>query len=291
MTTIVPLYLFKGDSLKKRLLFYFFGHPRSELYLREIAVLLALDPANLSRELQDLEGEGIFRSRTSGNRKYFSLNRDYSLYDEMRSIVEKTAPQERSSQKRTSSVYVIAGPNGAGKTTFAKTFFPRYLNCKVFINADLIAGGLAPLAPERAALKAGKLLLEEIKQTARRGIDFGFETTLSGKSYVRLFGDLIRSGYAIHLFFLWIPNVEISLRRIRERVRRGGHNIPEPVVRRRFHRGIENLFKLYAGFLSSWTIFDNSTPHPEIIAYQAGEKQVVILEPSFAKIKKLAGVT
>src|SRR3989338_4300426 len=255
MTTIPPLYLWKAYSLKKRLLFYFFSHPRSELYLREIAVLLNLDPANLSRELQDLEQEGIFRSRTSGNRKYFSLNRDYSLYDDIRSIIEKTAPPERSGQKAASSVYVIAGPNGAGKTTFAKTFLPRYLDCKVFVNADLIAGGIAPLAPDRAALKAGKLLLEEIKQTAKRGADFGFETTLSGKSYVRLFRDLIQAGYAIHLFFLWIPNVEISIKRIRERVRRGGHDIPEPVVRRRFHRGIENLFRVYDRYLASWVIF------------------------------------
>ena len=233
--------------------------------------------------------EGIFRSRNQGNLKYFSLNRDYPLYEEMRSMIEKTAPRELSSRESTSSVYVIAGPNGAGKTTFAKTFLPRYLDCKVFVNADLIAGGLAPFAPEQVALKAGKLLLEEIKQTAKRGADFGFETTLSGKSYVRLFGDLIRSGYAIHLFFLWIPNVEISIKRIRERVRRGGHDIPEPVVRRRFYRGIENFFNVYQRFLSSWVIFDNSTPEPETIAYRSGQKQVVISERSFAKIKSLAG--
>ena len=138
-------------------------------------------------------------------------------------------------------------------------------------------------------MKAGKLLLEEIKQTAKRSVDFGFETTLSGKSYVRLFRDLIQAGYAIHLFFLWIPNVEISIKRIRERVRRGGHDIPEPVIRRRFYRGIENLFKVYGRFLTSWVIFDNSTPEPETIAYQLGEKQVVISKRSFAKIKSVAG--
>ncbi|MBI1977263.1 MAG: zeta toxin family protein [Candidatus Omnitrophica bacterium] len=209
----------------------------------------------------------------------------------MRSVVEKTAPRSLSEAKTKASVYVIAGPNGAGKTTFAKTFLPQYLDCKVFINADLIAGGLAPLAPDQVQLKAGKLLLNEIREAAGRGVDFGFETTLAGRSYVKLFREFIQAGYAIHLFFLWIPNVEISIKRIRERVRRGGHDIPEPVVRRRFHRGIENLFKLYERFLTSWMIFDNSTPKPETVAYRLGEKHVVISEPSFAKIKSLAGAS
>ena len=184
---------------------------------------------------------------------------------------------------------MIAGPNGAGKTTFAKTFLPE-LGCKIFVNADLIAGGIAPLAPEEAAIKAGKLLLNEIRSTAKKGVNFGFETTLSGRSHIHLFQELAQQGYAIHLFFLWLPSVEISLKRIGERVARGGHHIPEPVARRRFYRGIENLFLRYNEILSSWIIFDNSGNEPKTIAYRNEEKTVKVLEDEpFLKLKKMAG--
>jgi predicted ABC-type ATPase len=163
-------------------------------------------------------------------------------------------------------VYIIAGPNGAGKTTFAKVFLPKYMKCRTFINADLIAGGLAPLKPDEIAFKAGKMLLGEVKAAALRGEDFGFETTLSGRSYVHLFKKLKEMGYAIHLFFLWIPILELSIKRIQDRVRRGGHLIPEDVAKRRFHRGIFNLFHLYAPLIDSWSLMDNSGPTPTPIA-------------------------
>ena len=291
MTTIPPLYLLKQDSPKRRLLAYFFTRPVAEHYLRELALLLSIDPANLSRHLQRLEKDGIFCSRTQGKLKYFSLNKNYPFYAELKSMIAKAVPTGVVAPKGPhANAYIIAGPNGAGKTTFAKTFLPDYLNCRIFVNADLIAGGIAPFAPKDAAIKAGKLLLEEIRSTAKRRVDFGFETTLSGRSHPHLFRDLIQSGYDLHLFFLWIPTVEISLKRIAERVARGGHDIPEPVARRRFHRGIENLFLRYNEFLSSWAIFDNSGPDPQTIAYREKDKDAVILEKeAYMKMQKMAG--
>lgn len=127
------------------------------------------------------------------------------------------------------NLYVIAGPNGAGKTTFAREFLPNYVDCKQFVNADLIAGGLSPFSPEGAALKAGKLLLQEIRDLAVKKRDFGFETTLSGITHASFFRSLKRRGYAIHLFFLWIPDVRIALARISDRVKKGGHDVPQKV--------------------------------------------------------------
>ena len=129
-------------------------------------------------------------------------------------------------------LYVVAGPNGAGKTTFARKFLPDYAHCKQFVNADLIASGLSPFSPEAAALRAGRLLLEQIRLLARARSDFGFETTLAGVTYVSIFSKLKAEGYRIHLFFLWVPTVELALARIADRVRRGGHDVLEPVVRR-----------------------------------------------------------
>lgn len=116
---------------------------------------------------------------------------------------------------RRPNLYIIAGPNGAGKTTFARKFLPQYAECLEFVNADLIAGGLSPFAPERAAILGGRLMLEQIHSLAERGLDFGFETTLSGKTYVKLLQDIRKGRYLIHIFFLWITNVKLALERIR----------------------------------------------------------------------------
>jgi len=154
-------------------------------------------------------------------------------------------------------LYIIAGPNGAGKTTFARRFLPDYAKCFEFVNVDLIAGGLSPFDPERAALRAGRIMLEQIHSLAERGLDFGFETTLSGKTYVRLLQGMKKGGYLIHIFFLWINDVELALERIKLRVRNGGHAIPEATVRRRFGRSLANFLRVYKPLADSWTIFDN----------------------------------
>lgn len=164
------------------------------------------------------------------------------------------------------NVYIIAGPNGAGKTTFAREFLPKYANCEVFVNADLIAQGLSPFAPEKAAFRAGRLVLEEIESYAARGMDFGFETTLSGKGHLQVLRRLKERGYEVHIFYLWVPGVELALSRVKERVLLGGHNVPEVDVRRRFERSIRNFLGPYRALADSWTLFDNTAGTPIIIA-------------------------
>lgn len=165
-------------------------------------------------------------------------------------------------------VYVIAGPNGAGKTTFARKFLPGYADCRNFINADLIAQGVSPFRPEAAALRAGRLMLEEIKLAAKRRESFGFETTLAGRTHLSVIRSLKKSGYEVHFFFLWIPAVELALTRVKTRVMEGGHDIPETVVRRRFERSIRNFLLLYRSLGDSWTLFDNSGATPVVIAFE-----------------------
>ena len=177
----------------------------------------------------------------------------------------------------------MAGPNGAGKTTFARKFLPQYVECLEFVNADFIAGGLSPFAPERAAIHAGRLMLEQIHSLAERGVDFGFETTLSGKTYVKLLQGMKKGGYLVHIFFLWITNVELALERIKLRVRNGGHAIPEAIVRRRFGRSLPNFLRVYKPLADSWTIFDNSGDVPKMTAFEESGK-IEILDPDLFNI-------
>jgi len=188
--------------------------------------------------------------------------------------------------KKEPNLYIIAGPNGAGKTTFARKFLPDYVKCLEFINADLIAGGLSPFVPERAAIQAGRIMIEQIRSLSAQRRDFGFETTLSGKTYVKLIRDLRRRGYRIHLFFLWLASTDLAIERIAERVRQGGHYIPDAVVRRRFAKGLTNFFKLYRPILDSWLIFDNSMATPKLIAFEKSGKREIFNREVFGKIFK-----
>ena len=173
-------------------------------------------------------------------------------------------------------LYIIAGPNGAGKTTFAREFLPNYAECKNFINADLIAQGVAPFSPEAVAFHAGRLMLEEINHCVKRGEDFGFETTLSGRSYLGLIRRLKKLGYRVHFFFLLVPTVDLALTRVRERVREGGHDIPETVVRRRFGRSMQNFLAHYRQLGDSWIVFDNSGASPTIVAFKKQGKRRIM---------------
>jgi predicted ABC-type ATPase len=136
---------------------------------------------------------------------------------------------------------IIAGPNGAAKTTFANEFLPREGRTVNFLNADLIAHGLSPFAPEKAAIQAPKLLLRRIDECCRRGESFGLESTLSGKLHLRRIREWQSKGYYVVLHFLELISVELAVERVRLRVSRGGHSIPEDVTRRRYTRGLENL--------------------------------------------------
>lgn len=182
------------------------------------------------------------------------------------------------------NVYIIAGPNGAGKTTFARRFLPQYAQCTNFVNADLIAQGLSPLKPEAAAMRAGRLVLEEIEKYRKDEIDFGFETTLSGKTYVSLIERLKQSGYKVHFFYLWLPSVDMALRRIKLRVAKGGHNVPADDVRRRFGRSIDNFFLYYRFLADSWMLFDSSGRKPKAIALERKGKIDIIQPKQFERL-------
>ena len=164
-------------------------------------------------------------------------------------------------------VIVIAGPNGAGKSTLAPYLLRDRFGILEFVNADTIAQGLSAFSPESAALDGGRVMLSRLAELAGERADFAFETTLATRSYVRWLAELRGVGYRIHLVFIWLPSADFAMERVAQRVRAGGHNIPEDLIRRRYERGLDNLFRLYLPVTDSWQVYDGSGDVPELIAF------------------------
>lgn len=164
-----------------------------------------------------------------------------------------------------SQIIIIAGPNGAGKSTLAPLLLRDKLKLTEYVNADTIALGLSAFAPENAAMEAGRVMLRRLRDLAAQRKSFAFETTLATWSYAKWLKALVEQGYDVHLIYLWLRSPEIAIARVQERVRAGGHDVPEATIRRRYNRGVENFFGLYQEIVSTWTVFDHSTLNQAIM--------------------------
>lgn len=153
---------------------------------------------------------------------------------------------------------VLAGPNGAGKSTASPRLVRDALKITEFVNADVIAAGLSAFAADRAAVAAGRILLERVRDLAARGVDLALETTLASRGLAPWLAEVARAGAEVHVVFLALASPELALARVRARVALGGHDIPAEVVQRRHARGLENLRALYAPLATSWTLLDAS---------------------------------
>ena len=182
------------------------------------------------------------------------------------------------------NLYIISGCNGAGKTTASYTVLPEILNCKEFVNADEIAHGLSPFNPESVAIEAGRLMLSRIEELLRRDISFSIETTLATKSYINLVRRAQAKGYSVKVLFFWLNSPELAIQRVAERVAKGGHNIPEPVIRRRYVAGINNLFKLFIKEVDYWDIYDNSQNPRKQVAFGGKNVERIICDESLFNI-------
>ncbi|GBD96960.1 MAG TPA: Zeta toxin family protein [Nitrospirae bacterium] len=169
-------------------------------------------------------------------------------------------------------IIVISGPNGSGKSTTAPSLLKGTLGVTEFVNADVIAEGLSAFQPEGAAFQAGRVMLKRIHHLAKERVDFAFETTLASRTFAPWIKELKQKGYIFHLVFLWLPSAEFAIARVAERVRLGGHNVPEETIRRRYNKGITNFFQLYVPFADAWRLYNNSDPSGPALIASAGEK-------------------
>ncbi len=185
------------------------------------------------------------------------------------------------------TVYVIAGPNGAGKTTFATSFLPGFVNCREFVNADLIAAGLSPFDPDSQAVTAGRLMLQRIDSLVQEKQTFGFEKTLAGRAHAtRLTRMKSTCGYRVILIFVWLPSETVAISRVAERVKEGGHNVPTDTVKRRYHQGIWNFRNLYRNIADAWYILDGTRQPPDTVCFGDSENTEVIHPHRIAQIRR-----
>jgi predicted ABC-type ATPase len=184
------------------------------------------------------------------------------------------------------NLYIISGCNGAGKTTASYTVLPEILDCREFVNADEIARGLSPFNPASVAIEAGKLMLQRIDDLLRSNETFSIETTLATRSYVHLVKGAQEKGYRVCLLFFWLSSPELAMKRVAERVSKGGHDIPQDIIKRRYTAGINNLFKLFMPIVDYWAIFDNSETPRKKIAIGGKNADIEICNPGLYEIMR-----
>ncbi len=183
------------------------------------------------------------------------------------------------------TLFIVAGPNGAGKSTYVKRFLPREMKCREFVNADLIAAGLSPFAPDQVAFEAARIMLRRLRDLSERRQDFSFETTLTGFGHTHLLREMKEAGYRIRLDYLWIPNLDITRGRVKQRVKKDGHDIPDEVQQRRFGKGLRLLLEHHRPLVHLWRIHDNTGQDPHLVVEVPAEQ----LEPLARRILEVNG--
>jgi predicted ABC-type ATPase len=263
--------------------------PNQAFSMSELGRLLGRVPGVFQRGLNTLIEDGYIVSRRAGNKRLLSYNQNHPLHREIVSFVAHLTEELPSDlyesitfdsdsegvgavgepppiyDESSKKILIIAGPNGAGKTTFAREFLPREGRCAQFINADYLAHALSPFSPEKAAMRAGRIMISELKNHIEHGQNVALETTLSGKRYARLIPEWQTMGYAIKLVFLKLQCVDMAIKRVATRVEQGGHNIPEQAIRRRFRTGRKNFENVYKPLVDAWALYDNSGASPVLI--------------------------
>lgn len=249
--------------------------------MSDIGSILELHPGVFQRGLNSLEKQEFVTSSYVGRKRLFRMNREHPLQPHLGEHLEAfdkglpydllTAPsrviQEPSPVYDAAAlkVLIIAGPNGAGKSTFARHFLGGMSHCDQFVNADSIAAALSPFNPDAAAARAARLMIKEVASHVSARRNFAIETTLSGRRYQREIQNWKSNGYRVKIIFLSLPSVDLAIERVAIRVAQGGHSIPEPIIRRRFERGLQCFYDRYQSMADAWALYDSSGAAPVLV--------------------------
>jgi len=186
------------------------------------------------------------------------------------------------------SVIVLAGANGAGKTTASRTLLAETLQVMTFVNADIIAQGLAGFDPDSAAIEASRIMLERLHTLAEQRADFAFETTLAGRTLAGWLDGLRQGGYIVNLVYFWLESADLAVLRVAQRVSEGGHNIPEATIRQRYTRSIQNFLQLYRPVVSSWKVYNTSQlAAPDLLAFgDLSGNETILLPETWERMRR-----
>jgi predicted ABC-type ATPase len=175
-----------------------------------------------------------------------------------------------------SHLLLIGGPNGAGKSTVAPGLIRELLGSAPFVNADVIARGIAGASgADDVAYEAGRRALERIRDLLEASAPFAFESTLSSRSLARTLSEARDRGYRITLAYVWVPSAEVAIQRVARRVAGGGHGVPPEVVRRRYSRSLANLRELYLPLADAFRIYDHSVAGEPALVARGGRGRAV----------------
>ena len=171
--------------------------------------------------------------------------------------------------KQDKVLQILAGPNGSGKSTLATIL--NHSRTKRFINADIIAKGIDLSSKNGAEIEAGKIMLTALNDALTQNDSFSFETTLSGRIWIKYINEAKKRGFIVSLIFVTVDDVDTCIERVKERVKNGGHDIPSETIKRRFHRS-HSLFKeVYSKMSDEWYIFDNTETKARLVACKSSK--------------------
>ena len=186
-------------------------------------------------------------------------------------------------------LYIVSGCNGSGKTTASYSLLPEMLECSQFVNSDEFAKGLSPYGPEKVPLQASRYMLMKIRYLFRKSKDFGIETTLATRTLLKMVSDAQKDGYFVTVIYFWLESPSLAAERVKARVEKGGHNIPEETIVRRYYMGLTYFFEDYMKVCDRWILADNSFPPFKVVAEGFRETGEVIVRDAqtFDKIKSV----
>ena len=185
-------------------------------------------------------------------------------------------------------LYIISGCNGSGKTTASYTLLPDLLDCRQFVNSDEFAKSLSPFDPTSASVTASRYMLMKINYLLGRYEDFAIETTLATRSLIKIITEAQSVGYEVHILYFWLNSPELAIKRVKDRVAAGGHNIPDNVVRRRYTMGLQYFFDTYSPICDKWILADNSRSPFTIVAEGTKKLKYIKDNEKFRQIWSIA---
>jgi len=270
--------IFKS-KLRQKLLKYWLKYPKKDFYVRELAQAIKEDAGNCSRELKNLQKAGLITAGSRGNLKLYSLKQDHPDLPKIRELFLLAEPR-----RETKTVYFIAGPNGSGKSTVAEALIRE--NNLPFLNADEIAAKISPKDFSKVRLQAGKLFLGNLRKYIREKQSFVVETTFAGVYWRKWIKILKQKNYVLYTIFIFVASGQEAVLRIRVRIKKGGHPVPEEEIHRRFQRSKTNFWNLYRKEMDHWQIHLNSKDELTPVAFGAGEEMQVMNQRAFHLFKE-----